>query len=150
MTISSSEQPDAAATAAKELEARAGLDPPRHGPGRPKGAPNKKKAKVKTKVEPTEISPEELTAFTFIGATFWTVSARIFKLEELTDEERERLGAAIAPVAKKYLPMLEDYAPEAALLTVVAGLVMEKRKKPKQEESDLEIEAPGERDNGGS
>lgn len=150
MTTTSSEGPNAADIAAKEIAARTGGEPdkgspapPSHkGPGRPPGAKNKKKSGTKKTAGPVEdpITPEEIAAYAFMGGTIWSLSAKLFNLEELNDEERERLGTAMAPVIRKYLPVLGDYAPEAALFTVVAGLVMEKRKKkPVEGEPDLTL-----------
>lgn len=128
-------EPDAAAAAAREIEARGGgsSDSPPTGRrvGRPRGSKTRKSHARKPGVakEPVEISPEEVAAFAMLGGTLWSISARVFKMDDLTDDERTRLGAAMAPVAEKYLPIMGEYAPEITLVTLVAGLVVEKRKK---------------------
>jgi hypothetical protein len=136
--------PDAAQTAAKEIEARAGAEDAPRGRGRPPGSRTKKATKKTTAKAPDPITPEEVQGYALLGGTLWTLAARIFKMEDLTPEERTQLGEAMAPVARKYIPMLDEYAPEATLLILVAGLVQSKqKKKPKTGEPDLELVPPG-------
>jgi len=145
VTTTTTNSGEAAESARRELESRAGGDPPapKHGGARP-GSGRKKKgaARSKPKADAAEpISEEEVQAFALLGGTIWDLSANVFKMEKLDDEERARLGAAMAPVARKYLPSMDAYAPEVTLGIVLTGLVMSKRKKkPKTDEADLELE----------
>ncbi len=141
MTMTSS----AAESAARELEARSGEGPsgppPRAHGGRRKGSGRKPKTGAKKAAPVVEpITEEEIQAFSFLGGTVWDLAAGVFKMERLSDEERDRLGAAMAPVARKYLPSLEEYAPETGLVICVAGLVVAKRKRAPKPEPDADME----------
>lgn len=137
-------EPNAAKTAADEMAKRAGeKDSPPARRGRPPGSKTKKGSSRKSAAKPPDEDPitdQEIASYAFLGNTVWSISARIFKMELLTDEEQLQLGTAMAPVVRKYLPMLGDYGPETVLITVVAGLVItHQKKKPVEGEPDLEL-----------
>lgn len=140
------ETPNAAATAEAKITAReggteSGTPAPtkrggaRPGAGRPKGKRLSSKDS-KPASEPEPITEGEIEMFAMLGGTVWDLQARFTDMEPLTPEEAHKLGAAMAPVARKYLPMLDDYGPEVALVIMVGGLVATKRKKQKPKSAD--------------
>jgi hypothetical protein len=65
------------------------------------------------------ITPQDEAQAALLGQTVWGFVAPMFRHRELTTEEGEQLGKALAPVMAKYLPMLGPYAAELNL-----GLVL--------------------------
>jgi len=147
-------EPNAAETAeAKIAEREGGADSgaPARGQGQAgkKRGPYKKSGRVGVAKaaapakEPEPITEGEIEIFAMLGGTIWSIVARFTDMEGLTPEETYKLGAAMAPVARKYIPSLDEYAPEATLIIMVGGLVIAKRrKKPKPEEGAADLEIP--------
>lgn len=134
---------DAVKTAANELDTARGENAPRPRGGARKGAGRKpSKGKTARPIEPA--SEAEVQAHTFLAGTVWKISARLFKMEDLLEDERQQLGEAIAPVVAKYMPQFEQYAPEANLIIMVGGLIIAKQKKaaPKPDDSGNGSEEP--------
>jgi hypothetical protein len=119
--------------------------PSKRGGARP-GAGRKKTGKktgaAKPAAEEEPITEAEIAMFATLGGVLWGLSAKLFDMEGLTEKEAHDLGAAMAPVARKYIPSLDEYAPEATLIIMVGGLIVSKRRKTKPAPMELVPEAP--------
>lgn len=137
--------PDPAAAAARVLdEAGADAPPPPRPRGRPPGSRNKKtpeqerarKARYRARLKaeasepeegpaPIEVDEGDIAAASAIGQTVWDIAGPMFRMRPLTEDQAGRLGKALAPIVKKYLPLLADWQHEVNLALVVFALARE-------------------------
>lgn len=104
---------------------RTGENRPRRGPGgRPRktAAPSPAESSAVGDGETVVVSPEEIAGAAALGNVVWNLAAPMFRHRALTDVEANQLGAALAPVVKRYLPMLGRWQYEVALAVVVFQL----------------------------
>jgi hypothetical protein len=107
---------------------RAEGDAPRRSPGRPKGSGKGKSARKSSvvapepPVEPQEVTESDIAGAAILGGMVWKLGGGMLGLRELDKSERRELGEALAPVLAKYLPMMNEYAAEAALAVTLFGL----------------------------
>lgn len=93
----------------------------------------KKKAQDEPESTVIEVDEGDIAEAKTLGITVWELAmVPALKMKPLTDEQGERLGKSLAPVLKKYLPMLGGWVYEASLLLTLTSLVVENRQ-PKQE-----------------
>lgn len=72
-------------------------------------------------VEPLVVTPGDVGVATTIGDVLWGIAGPQFRLRPLNDEQRERLGMALAPLVAKYAPLMGRWQYECmALLTIMA------------------------------
>ena len=125
-------EPGRAAEVAEAIKAEHGAggeDAPRPRRGRPPGAKNKKGAKrsaapqaddVPMDYTPTDV---EVKAATLLGATIWKFAGKMLGYRELDPvSEAPELGAALAPLVKKYLPLLAEWQYEINAAMVIFAL----------------------------
>jgi len=80
-----------------------------------KGAPEAERA-------PYVETPEGVAMSAVLGGTIWSLVSRFTAHRDLTAKERTELGRALDPVLYKWLPALNEYAAEAALLMTAWNL----------------------------
>jgi len=96
--------------------------------------------------EPLPISPMEIEAYGLLGATLWKLVGRMVGLRPLHEQplpgeevsEKHQLGAALAPLGRKYVPALDRWAEEINAVVVIAVLYDRTRipKEKKEAEHD--------------
>jgi len=89
--------------------------------------------------EPIEVTEADIQSAIPLARTVWDLVGPMFRLKPLDDDQAARLGVALAPLVKKYLPLLADWQHEVNFAIVVFALARENavpKVKPK------EVEAP--------
>lgn len=71
---------------------------------------------------PIEVSEADIKGAGFLGAVVWKIVGTFTGNRALTRDEQGELGEALAPVLAKWLPDLNEFAPEIALVVTVWGL----------------------------
>jgi hypothetical protein len=112
-------------------QTKAGMDRARRA-GKRIGRPPKRRAVVEDEPEDGPATPEEVAGAALLGGTVWALAGPMFGLRELTAPEAQQLGAALAPVVRKYLPLLGEWQAEVNLILVVAGLYSATRVQPRE------------------
>lgn len=132
-TSSDGPEPDPAGVAARIRAERGGEgegDGPRMvrdrqtGRMRPARPPGRKPASFDYADEPDETDVQGMAG---IGSVVWGLVGPLAGLRPLTEAEALKFGRAAAPVAAKWLPALNDWGGELALLMTVVGLVQATR-----------------------
>lgn len=111
--------------------------------GRPPGSKNKPKdgeaqsPESRSLFAPFVYQPDDasIAASTMMGSVVWSIVAPMFKMRDLKNEEREKLGRALDPVLCRWIPILGDWKYEAGLIMAIVGLaqVCKKEYVPKPE-----------------
>ena len=112
--------PAASADTPKPRKKRGGARP---GAGRPRKNP-----KPPEPEEPTDIqvSEPEIQEAAYLGSTVWDLVAVPFgKLKALNEDQKNRLGNALAPLIKKYMPLLGGWQYEVGAALILVSLVRE-------------------------
>ena len=121
-------KPDVKAAAAAVRERR-GEEAPKKKRGRPKGSG---KAKPQEPAPPpAEVTESDIAAAGKLGGLVWKMVGKVVGMRELSKDERQEFGEALAPVLAKYMPLANEYAPEIGLAFTIFTLY-EKTKLPKK------------------
>src|SRR6266849_4715246 len=67
-----------------------------------------------------------------LGALLWDFGAPFMRCKPLSDEQKHHLGEALDPVLYKYLPILGNFAEEAALVMCLLALYQTNRIKDEE------------------
>jgi hypothetical protein len=91
-------------------------------------------------VQVIEVDDGDIQVAAEVGGVLWDIVGPFARLRSLDESQRLRLGRALAPLIKKYLPLLADWQYEAAALLCVMALARETRipKEPKPGEEAAE------------
>lgn len=101
--------------------------------GRPPGSKNRPKDGSGNPIPETPSNPllapfvyvaddTSIAASTAMGGVVWAIIAPMFKMRDLKDDEREKLGRCLDPVLCRWIPILGEWKYEAALLMAILGL----------------------------
>lgn len=98
-----------------------------------------------------EVEPGDIEMAAGLGATVWDIIAPIVRVKPLDEAQTERLGRALAPLMRKYMPLLADWQYEAAAVLCIFALARECRY-TKEELAEMEEAArkKAEGDDGGA
>jgi hypothetical protein len=91
-------------------------------------------------IETTEADAE---AAGELGAVLWDVVGPMMGCASLDDSQKKRLGTALAPLIKKYMPLLGEWQYEAAAVLCILALARETHVPPKVREVEQEGDEHG-------
>lgn len=95
----------------------------RQATGAAPASPRPARAAVPEESVPIVIEQSDIDAAVPLGRTIWDLVAPMARLKSLDDEQALRLGTALAPLVKKYLPLLGAWQHEVNFALVVFALV---------------------------
>lgn len=83
------------------------------------------------------VDESDIAEAAVLGSTVWELAmVPMLKMKPLSDEQSLRLGKSLAPIVKKYMPMLGGWQYEVALALTLVSLVTENRQPKQAKEPD--------------
>lgn len=84
-----------------------------------------KKATPKAEVLDLTVTDGDVEAAAAIGDVLWDMVGPVARCGPLNGEQKTRLGKALAPLIKKYMPLLGDWQHECAAVLCIMALARE-------------------------
>jgi hypothetical protein len=145
--------PPSVAAAVERLEAKAPAEPKSNAERQRDFRARKKGAAEKSAPLVIVVDEGDVAVAAEIGGVLWDMIGPFARCRPLDEPQKLRLGRALAPLIKKYLPLLADWQYEGAALLCVMALAREthipKEVSPEEDKGGDDLVAAGSPDRAG-